>query len=337
MSFINEDIYIDLLLSNPLQTTTNQRVPLQFYQSASQSILANTSNYKLSIIRFNLNTETLPIFIPSMLNDSDDKTTINSITFQYLGVVYQQYVEFYPQVSNPSTIDEYFYIYNYQYWIYLINQAFISCYNGLNNLTTLPTGSIPYMNFDINTQICSISINDAYYGYNENNKINIYFNLPLYSLFASLPIQITNINSNGMDFQLNNLISADKSIISQEYSTVGLWNPVSSIVFTSNLLPTYSSITPSINIYKNGSIINGSSSFNFLNILTDFIANDLSFVPFLQYAPSIYRFITLKPNQDIRNIDISCFWINKMNSKLSPLYLSVGGSASIKLLICKGN
>ncbi len=338
MSKINEDIYIDLLLSNSIQETTNQKVALQFYQSSSQSLIRNTTGYKLSIIRFNLNTETLPIFIPTMKNleGGDLKTTIYSITFEYSGVYYQQYIDFVSQVNNPSDPDEYFYIYNYQYWIYLINQALISGYDNLNGLIELPVNSVaPTMNFDIDTKIASISINDAYYGFNETDKINIYLNLPMYSLFSSLPIQITNINKYGMDYQLNNIMSQDKQILSQEYPTTDLWNPISSIVFTSNLLPTYSSNTPPINIYKNGSLVNGSSSFNFLNILTDFIANDLLFVPTLQYSASVYRFISLKPNQEIKNVDIQVFWIQKNTGQLKKLYLGVGGSGSVKLFFTK--
>lgn len=89
-----------------------------------------------------------------------------------------------------------------------------------------------------------------------------------------------------MDYQINNL---NKNTITQEYSTTMLWNPISSIVFTTNILPIYSSQTPPIQIFENGVLKNNSSNFNFLNILTDFIGNDLSFVPYIQYAPTVYR------------------------------------------------
>ena len=54
MSNINDDIYVDLLLANSLQTSKNQRVPVQFMQNQSQPILKSTTGYKLSIIRFAL-------------------------------------------------------------------------------------------------------------------------------------------------------------------------------------------------------------------------------------------------------------------------------------------
>lgn len=138
-----------------------------------------------------------------------------------------------------------------------------------------------------------------------------------------------------MDFQINNLISQDTSLLIQEYSTTPIMNPVSSVVFTSNLIPIYQSQTPPIQIYTDGTVSNNSSNFNSLNILTDFIANNMSFVPFIQYAPAIYRFLSLKPNSEIRNLDLQVFWMNKKNGTLKPLYVGVGGSCSIKLFLTK--
>jgi hypothetical protein len=199
-----------------------------------------------------------------MLNANDNQTTVYSITMEYNNVAYQQYMLFSPQNLNPVSGDEYFYIYNYKYLIYLVNQTIINCLNNLNALITLPDGiNPPVMNFDITTQICSITLNDTQFGYNETGKINIYFNYPMYALFASIPAFCVNTNANGMDYQLNNLISQDTALLSQEYTTVPLWNPVSSVIFRSNLLPTNSSQTPPLQAYVNGKNTSNSSSINF--------------------------------------------------------------------------
>jgi hypothetical protein len=136
-----------------------------------------------------------------------------------------------------------------------------------------------------------------------------------------------------MDYQLNNLISTNLTLLNQDYSTVPLWNPVSSIIFLSNLIPTYQSQTPPIQIYTNGTLSNNSSSYIQSNILTDFVGDDLTFVPFIQYAPTIYRFLSLRANTSIRDIDLQVFWLNKNSGKMKPLYLGVGGSCSVKLYI----
>lgn len=326
------DIYVDLLVSNSVQTRANQRSAINFTQNQSQPTLPNTTGYQLSIIRFSLNTETLPVFIPSMQSTN---TTIYSFTMELSGIQYQQFMEFSPQNLAPIDPDEYYYVYNYQYVVYLINKCLASCLQGLNAQTPCPTTTPPKLTMDDATQKCTLSFDDTYYGFNESSKINIYLNAPMYALLASLPASIVNKNLLGMDYQLNNAFSQSPSAVSQEYPTTALWNPVSSIIFTTNLLPIYQSQTPPINIFQNGQIADNSSTFNYLNILTDFIANDLQFVPFVQYSATVYRYISLKPNTSIRDIDLQVFWQNKNNGKLNPVYLGVGGSANVKLFLTR--
>lgn len=177
--------------------------------------------------------------------------TIDSITMQYGNSSYQQYMQFVPQLQNVSDPDELYYVYSYQYLIYLVNQCLKPCLTGLgnSNLVDLSTNvESPYMNFDINSQLCCITVNDNFFGCNETGKINLNINFPMYVLFYSLPSMLVNKNVSGMDYQLNNLISQDSTVLSQDYSTVALWNPVSSGVFTSTEIPIYHSQTPPIEI-----------------------------------------------------------------------------------------
>ena len=327
----NENIYVDLLLTNSVQSEPNNRVAVDFYLNQSQPILRDTTGYKLSVIRFSLNTETLPIFIPQM---SDEDTTIYSVTMEYNGNTYQQYMNFIPQNSNPVEADEKYYIYSYQYVIYLFNKMLNECLVGLNDISGTPTLVPPKMFFEVDSQLCGMRLDSTFYGFNETDKINIYMNTQLYALLSTLPASIVH-QSNGKDFQINNLISDDPTLLTQEYKTIELWNPVSSIVFTSNMLPIYQSVTAPLQVYIDGNLSNNNTSYHFLNIMTDFIANDMLFTPYIQYAPSIYRFLNLKPNASIRNIDLQVYWMNKNTGQLKPLYLVPGGSCSVKLFLTK--
>jgi len=244
----NENIYVDLLLTNSIQSVANNRVAVDFFLNQSQPILRDTTDYKLSVIRFSLNTETLPIFIPQM---SDDDTTIYSMTMEYNGNFYQQYMNFIPQNSNPVEADEKYYIYSYQYVIYLFNKMINECLVGLNDISATPTIVPPKMFFEVDSQLCGMRLDSSFYGFNEANKINIYMNTQLYALLSTLPASIIHL-SDGKDFQINNLISDDLDLLTQEYKTIELWNPVSSIVFTSNMLPTYQSVTAPIQVYIDG-------------------------------------------------------------------------------------
>ncbi|RZL46103.1 MAG: hypothetical protein EOP00_16015 [Pedobacter sp.] len=65
------------------------------------------------------------------------------------GVSYQQFMQFAPQNVNPIDADEYFYVYNYQYLIYLVNPCLASCVNGLSAITSVFTNEAPTMSFDL--------------------------------------------------------------------------------------------------------------------------------------------------------------------------------------------
>lgn len=232
--------------------------------------------------------------------------------------------------------DEYYYVLSYQWLIYLINKCIKSGFDGLKNLIALPTVNYPKMSIDLNSRVCSLDLDNNYYGYNENNKINIYMNFQMYALFVSLPSCVVNKDKNGMDIQLNNLISADPDKLTQEYSTVGLWNPISSVVFTTNMIPILSTNTPPIQEYKNG-VSNSSASFNFLNIITDFVGNDLNYTEngTMQYDSQNNRYIALKDKQQIRNLDVNVYWISKITGVMHPIYLAPSGFSSLKILLTK--
>jgi hypothetical protein len=250
-------------------------------------------------------------------------------------ISYQQYMTFEPQNMNPVEAEELYYIYNYQYLVYLMNNCLSMCLEGLESLTQTPTSLPPTLTFDIASQRCSISLDDSYYGYNETGKINIYMNNAMYALLASIPCSVLNNNVLGKHYQMNNKMSVSKTTLTQDYSTVSVWNPVSSIVFTSNLIPIYESQTPPMQIFTNGVLSNTSSTYKSMNLLTDFVANDMDFTPYVQYAPSIYRFLSLKPNITIKNIDLQVFWMNKHTGELNKLYLGVGGTFTTKIYLTK--
>lgn len=212
MNIDTNDTYIDLQISNIEQVTSKKRAVTSFYQTSTQVIIPDTTNYKLSIIRFVLNTSSLPVFIPQMQGNSLTETAY-SFTFEYQGKFFQQYMNYEPQILNSNDSDEHFYVLSYQWVIYLINKCIKAGMAGLNNLVALPTANDPKLIMDLETKICSIELDNNYYGYNETNKINIYCNYQLYALLVSLPNCVVNKNINGMHIQLNPLISADPTRI----------------------------------------------------------------------------------------------------------------------------
>ncbi len=353
----DDNIYYNIQISN-LNNTSGKPLPIQYTDTRSLPLVESTTGYKMSIIRFRLDTQSLPVWIPAIQsNQSNVNLTTYSITLQYTNpstnqsIQYQAFMIFEPQdlsSSPPTTVptsytdasNSYYYVFNYLYVMKLINQTFASAYDGLYdtaqaNGIDLGTNQVPSMEIDLNTGLCSISFDGLSYGYEENGKINIFFNTNLYSLFSTFPFIIKGYNqSNGMNYQLS--ISSDSNgKVTQEASTLGILNPVQSIVFTSTLIPVIPTNIASPQLISNGSIISlPNVNNNTSNVLTDFVSESLLFNPYLVYEPAVYRYINLIQNKMISSVDLQIYWLSKTGQYI-PFTLSAEASCSIKMLFTR--
>lgn len=374
-----EKIYYDIQVSN-LENTNVQAPILQFIETRNNPFLYKSDDYLCSVIRFTLDTPNLPVFIPTIQpNQNDYNLTIYSVSLIWTNpanplqsFVQQSYIQYIPQsaivpkppsTNNPNglqyNLDGYYNIYNYQYFIYLINGAFILCYNDLKTQVisaglTLPSNFYPVMawNPDNNTAVVNCDI--LGYATTLSNPIKIYFNTPLAELFSSFPVYINSLDSNqGLNAQLiTNSYSQSNTIgfppygstqytaiqVFQEFSTVANWTPITAIVFTTNTLPIVSNQVSSPVVYNNG-VVQGNNGNNslFNQILTDFVSNDGNYKPNLVYEPSAqYRYIELISNRPLNTIDLSVYWKDRYGN-LIPFRLASGGSATIKILFTKKN
>jgi hypothetical protein len=150
-----DKVYYDMTISN-LNNTSGQP-PIAYYnETRSSPILYDPFKYDLIVARWQLDTNYLPIFIPMIQSGSTDPNlTIYSITLEYNGISGSPgYVIFEPQnkvaqIPNPPSSSVsglqdnstgYYDIYNYQYWIYLVNKAFQLAYD---NLLAVYVGVLP--------------------------------------------------------------------------------------------------------------------------------------------------------------------------------------------------
>ena len=235
-------------------------------------------------------------------------------------------------------------MYNYEYVIYLLNNTLETCFNSLAALTTLPTSNVPYFKWDPTNNIATLISNQKGFDDTSDDYISLYMNNALYQLFSSLPMKINSTSStNGLNYQIStsnygnanteNVSDYTAQLLIQEYSTISVWNPVMSMVFTSNTMPIVCEQLSAPLIYLNGITIQSTNNSNIANIITDFEANDAIYKPLLVYQPTIYRYKELIGNSPLSFIDISCFW-NSRSGNLIPFYLNAGCSASIKLMFC---
>ena len=101
-----DNVYYDLVFTN-LKSDKTEPIQIQFNENRAKSILSNTGEYDLSIVRFSVDTQTLPVWIPEIQsNQSDRDLTIYSVSLSYLPVgaitpfVQQTFINWRPQNVN---------------------------------------------------------------------------------------------------------------------------------------------------------------------------------------------------------------------------------------------
>jgi len=205
------------------------------------------------------------------------------------------------------------------------------------------------------------------------NYNNTYYNLPTGTLFGNIVVPDGYVNEilatnkafqNVSDFRLApytgvaplgynpvsltgtaitpNMLNRVYYIAQQDYSsTDSLWSPVSSIVFTSTLLPIRTEATGAPVVLGAGNLGFSQATVQsaFQPIITDISLDTSSgnadaYRRFIYYAPSAeYRLSDFSSSkQDVRNIDIQVFWKNRLDNQLYPINMFNLSSVSIKVM-----
>jgi hypothetical protein len=248
MSVLNESIndtlpdavYYDVLATNFQSTTTPPNI-FVFNEARSNPYIQNPSLYDLSILRFNIDTGTLPIFIPSIQpNQPDRNLTIYSVTLvgnanNSGGILpfapVQKFVRWNPQDKSalqplpPSqttsgTQDNrggYYNCYSYQWFLYEIYIAlqsalgdvlaqYVSAGIALPNALTPSTCFSPVITWQYSSQSFILQAQLDLYSELVDSGIQIYFNAPLFSLFNSFPSVYEGYSNSLATFGRNNRI-----------------------------------------------------------------------------------------------------------------------------------
>ena len=351
----------DIINANSTGDAPNQ--PLIFTEIRNSSIIGCAENYNVSVMRFSIDTPTLPIFIPQIQTGQDNvNQTVYSITMTYKTFTATSFIQYIPSdMTQPIpaspfvAVDyssDYYSMYSYQKWISYVNATFISCYNALNTAViagaqSLATANVPFMEIDPINLTCIL--NSDTIGYNSSlvNPINIYFNTALYTLFTFFQYTrygynaingknyLINIYQNHNTILLTNLSGVAYTALQmfQEGSSSSLMNPVEAIVITTNM-PVVAEIIGVPVVYNSSSIQNSGNS-NSLNIIGDF---RVPFTATNSYRPNIeyqsigeYRLVNLYGKSSITSITFNMFWRDKYQN-LHQMYLGSGCGANIKIL-----
>jgi hypothetical protein len=313
------------------------------------NILDNPSLYELSIIRFDLCSNLIPIFTPIIPDPLQPLKTDMSITLRYGASNYQEFI-------NVSTTEAKYGVYNYGLYLENVNRAVLAAFTACKAANPGATATIaPYFSLDTKTSLISMYCQSGYLE-SDPNPILIFVNQYLNNILnlpnstypgpgspngadAQIGVQdystlIPNSgNRQGYPFALATLAGTWVEV-SQEFLSLSQWSTVKSIVFQSSQLPIPNSLIPVIT----SSSQNSNTTTGSMPILTDFnIIKDNNYFTRgdIQYLPTAeYRCLSLRGTTPLKQIDIRAYY-QTYDGTLTPIYFPSGRGMSIKIMFRK--
>ena len=367
-------VYYDVVVSNFQSTITK---PQDFYynDTRTQPFVSNPEMYALSILRFTLDTNLVPLFIPTIQpNQSDPNLTIYSVTLTYKTFTVQQFIEWEAQDNSapvPPAPNQtlnlvqdnsqgYYNCYSYNWWVYLVYKAYnlahtylISLAIGADPSDPVVDSYAPLITWDGSSSSSVIYAQQEWYDVAQGDTIGMFMNAPLFSQFSSFPAKVNGYVGvlYGENFQLlpTNIGGANLVPITpagetvsyqaiqffQEYSTTASWSPIVSIVFTSSTLPIEPNQVSTPLVYNNGILLSTSNNNMISNIITDLVSETGNYRPNLVYLPSAQNRY-IHLYGNRPLINLDLQIFYKIRTgELIPLKLNSGGSATVKLVFAK--
>lgn len=360
-------LYYDLCVSNQDNEGVENVNQLVFQDIRDTPIINKVSDYKFSIIRFELSTWQLAVsYFQTRVNSADADEGAYSLTLEYVNggssisgsperVFFTPQDKSKPKPQPPNTFpygvsefNEYYYIYNFNNFIDMINTTFDLAFTKLQGLVGAPLATAKKPTLVWNKDLtASLYTELDYYDITKTEHIKIYFNRPLYSLFNSFPsYKFTPASGTGKFYQiLTNprdgincvtLPEYGSSVLiktDQEFPTNESWTPIDSIVFTTNM-PIVSSLLSNPTVFQNGVQLNLSNKYNNnQTVISDFQTSEFNYRSTVYYVPSAeFRYISFLNNDvPLNQITIFCYIKDKYGI-LRPFKLAPNSHASIKIL-----
>jgi len=349
--------------------------PVVFNENRTVPYMYNAKDHFASVISFQLDTSTLPVFIcEPVVGDTNYNNTIYFFTISEwtgVGTIYNtlshKRVQWQPEnVSVPIppvpvgpdySNNPYYYSSTYEHFISLINTQIAAEWVLLG--LDLTAGAPPFFLFEngsISAYANELMITRPD-GVPLGNNIAIFFNTELYSLFSGLPSikQLETPSNLNQNYQIlypynlsgNNIITlytdytqttSYKGVKSRaEFSPLSFWNPIDSIIITSAYLNTVPELVASNSpsLTDGGRVVSNAEQYY---ILFDYMAPNYGTS---DYHPSV----KYEPNAEYRLTDL--YGIGEVNQLevrtlwkdkwglLHTFTLKSGSSSAIKLLFRK--
>jgi hypothetical protein len=340
VSMVNNSI----TFGNLANYTSNKTIPL----------LDNADDYYMSIVSFSIPLNYLPLMvcpIQTTLNNTLNTPLVIGIRDFNANITYAQnliYIptltEFPAPVQNGSStpiITPYYYIYNYETIINMMNSALTASYNIFKLANPGSPHLCPFFIYDATTTLVSLIADISWV----NSLQSIVCNIAMYNFLDSMPfktyaptipnettdvvLQIYNTGNNGYP---TNTFPVNPAYVrmSMNYSTMFLWSSLKKLLITTNSLPINFEQAPVFNNLN-------PDQYNSTPILADFTpsisqAGDSREIAY--YFATYYRLIDLKSSGPLNKINIQIYWQDTYNN-IYPLYIPIFQEATIKFVFTK--
>ena len=241
-------IYYDVQLFNNDTSNNPSSLPLKFEETRTAVVLANPSEYFMSVQRFSIDTTSLPLFIPQVDTNPDTNTKGDPDQLIYKIFIYGVgstpfNIKYIPSdstltppdvLNNPDALsDPYYFVYTYQKFIDMINRSLIEYFLNFDDgvganlcwtpqlVLNRPSGKIDIWFPDYTTPNSGGQAwNIAPYG-----GFGLFFNSSLFTLFSSLNSYYVG-NSSNNNWPFSSSLPSDDSwygvnptVSSIDYST----------------------------------------------------------------------------------------------------------------------
>tara|TARA_R110000796_G_scaffold114166_1_gene225881 strand:- start:1935 stop:2927 length:993 start_codon:yes stop_codon:yes gene_type:complete len=319
MSDNNDHIYFNI------NKSVSQDSVFNFDENRISPILKNPSDYELTVSRFSIPTLSIPIRfqVPELFK----------ISLEFNGTRIDKFVDY---VSNSA--DAPYYKPYYAIWYYSeISEAVSNTLKDLHDQMVIAQPTFPptkecLMTYDSATDLFSVLAQTAY----ATPNIKIIFNQELTELFSfQMFSNPTMLDPDILEYLLlikdnfNNSSSYGGGgyIMTQEYSTTGLWNISRNILFETNSIPVETELL-------------GQSSLNVQRqVITDFnidrsTRSDRSSIQF--FPQGTLRWVDLNSSEELRRIDIKVSW-EDISGNIYPLFITGEDPLGIKIQFRKKN
>ena len=240
-------IYYDLIQTN-LENSDTDAPQCQFNERRNQEFIKNPEDYQFSIVRFMIDTPSLPLFRPTIqyIVPPDDTVISPDLTIYSVSLklntavatdgvyssseVIQKFISWETQDEtktapnapyyNSNGLQDnstgYYNCYSYSWFLRLINSTF----EGI--AVQLGLASAPTILFDSASNLFVLSAPSALYDSASDKYYEIYMNKALYQLFSSFPaVNVSNSSDYGLNYKIttNNFKGYSKTSITTDNTT----------------------------------------------------------------------------------------------------------------------